>query len=87
MHMAKTTKVLHFKVIIEQDEDGLYVGSVPELPGCYSQGKTIEELRKRMKEVITLVLEADKDARREKLKSPASLSRFFGVEDFFINYA
>lgn len=85
--MAKTTKILHFKVIIEQDEDGLYVGSVPELPGCYTQAKTIEKLRQRMKEVILLVLEADKDARQEKLKSPLSLSRFFGIEDFFINYA
>ena len=72
--MAKTTKVLHFKVLIEQDEDGLYVGSVPELPGCYSQAKTIEQLRQRIKEVILLVLEADKDARQEKLKSPFSIN-------------
>ncbi|MDZ4229472.1 MAG: type II toxin-antitoxin system HicB family antitoxin [Patescibacteria group bacterium] len=79
--------MLHFKVLIEQDEDGLYVGSVPELPGCYSQAKTIEQLRQRMKEVILLVLEADKDVRQAKLKSPNSLSRFFGIEDFSINYA
>ena len=85
--MAKTTKILHFKVIIEQDEDGLYIGSVPELPGCYTQAKTIEQLRQRMKEVILLVLEADKDARQAKLKSPSPLSRFFGIEDFFSNYA
>ena len=85
--MAKLTKILHFKVVIEQDEDGLYVGSVPELPGCYSQAKTIEELRRRMKEVITLVLEADKDARKAKLKSPTSSPRFFGIEDLFIRYA
>lgn len=48
---------LQFKVLIEQDEDGIYVASVPELPGCYTQGKTVEEVRKRIKEAIALVLE------------------------------
>lgn len=85
--MAKITKILHFKVVIEQDEDGLYVGSVSELPGCYSQAKTLEELRKRMKEVITLVLETDRDARLEKLKTPSPSPRFFGIEDLSISYA
>ena len=33
-----------FYVIIEQDEDGIYVGEVPQLRACYSQGKTIDEL-------------------------------------------
>lgn len=54
--MRKTVKELQFKVLIEQDEDGIYVASVPELPGCYTQGKTVEEVRKRIKEVIALVL-------------------------------
>lgn len=53
-------KVLQFKVLLEQDEKGMYVASVPELPGCYTQGKTLEEVRKRIKEVIQLVLEEDK---------------------------
>lgn len=57
--MAKTFKELQFKVLIEQDEDGIYVASVPELRGCYTQGKTLEEARKRVKEVIELVLESD----------------------------
>ena len=43
---------LQFKVLIEQDEDGLYIASVPELPGCYTQGKTLEEVRKRIKEAV-----------------------------------
>ncbi len=85
--MARTTKILHFKVVIEQDEEGLYVGSVPELSGCYTQAKTLEELRSRMKEVIALVLGTDKDARRAKMKSPISSPRFFGIEDLFIRYA
>ena len=63
--MAKGAQELQFKVLIEQDEDGIYVASVPELPGCYTQGKTVEEVRKRIKEAIKLVLESDKDVNDE----------------------
>ena len=52
-------------MLIEQDEDGLYVASVPELPGCYTQGKTLEIVRKRIREVIELVLESDDKVRAE----------------------
>jgi len=82
--MAKTYKELQLKVLIEQDEDGIYVASVPELPGCYTQGKTLEEARKRVKKVIELVLESDQDLRKEKLESPRSSSQFFGIEDVTI---
>lgn len=85
--MAKDTKILQFKVLIEQDEDGLYVATVPELPGCYTQARTLEELRKRIREAIELVLEADKDARKAKLASPKATPNFFGVEDIQIRYA
>ena len=85
--MAKTTQTLYFKVLIEQDEDGLYVASVPELPGCYTQGKTLEEVRKRVREVIRLVLESDKGAKSEKLRSPQSTPQFFGIEDLRLSYA
>ena len=46
-----------FYVIIERDEDGYYVGEVPQLKGCYSQGKTIDELITNIKEVIAMCLE------------------------------
>ncbi|MBI4065096.1 type II toxin-antitoxin system HicB family antitoxin [Candidatus Gottesmanbacteria bacterium] len=80
-------KVLQFKVLIEQDKDGWYVASVPELPGCYTQGKTLEVTRTRIKEVIELVLDADPAARKEKLRSPSATPRFFGVEDIQLSYA
>ena len=48
-----------FYVVIEKDEDGFYVGEVPGLKGCYSQGKSIEELMKNMREVIELCIEDD----------------------------
>jgi predicted RNase H-like HicB family nuclease len=46
-----------FYVIIEKDEDGFFVGEVPQLKACYSQGKTIDELLANMKEVIALALD------------------------------
>jgi len=47
-----------FFVIIERGEDGYYIGSVPSLHGCHTQGKTIDELMKNIQEVILLCLEA-----------------------------
>ena len=76
---------MQFKVLIEQDEDGLYIASVPELPGCYTQGKTLEVARERIKEAIELVLEADKEIKQEKLESPDSAPHFFGIEEVTIH--
>lgn len=47
---------MKFKVILEKDEDGWYVATVPSLPGCISQGKTKEEALKNIKEAIELHL-------------------------------
>ena len=41
-----------FTVIIEKDEDGWYVSEVVGLPGCHTQGKTIDQLMERTKEAI-----------------------------------
>ena len=49
----------HFDVIIERDEQGLYVGSVPQLPGCHTQGRSLDELIERMREAIELCLEIE----------------------------
>lgn len=46
-----------FYVVIERDEDGYYVGEVPQLRACYSQGRTLDELMANIKEVIELCLE------------------------------
>ena len=46
-----------FYAVIEKDEDGFYVGEVPQLGSCYSQGRTLDELIENMKEVIKLCLE------------------------------
>lgn len=79
-------KVSNFRVIIEQDEDGLFVAEVPSIPGCYTQGKTYEETIKRIKEVIQLCLEAAEENPKYKAKlklneDNTSSSKFIGVED------
>lgn len=48
-----------YNVIIEKDEEGWLVSDVVELPGCYTQGKTMDQLLKRTKEAIQAYIEAD----------------------------
>lgn len=47
-----------FVVIIEQDEDGNYIGSVPDLKGCHSYGSTMDELLKNMRGAIKCNIES-----------------------------
>ncbi|MBI4666852.1 MAG: type II toxin-antitoxin system HicB family antitoxin [Nitrospinae bacterium] len=49
-----------FTVLIEQDEDGYFVATVPSLKSCYTQAKTLEELYPRIREVIALCMEEEK---------------------------
>jgi len=50
-----------FNVIIEKDEEGYYVSTVPELNGCHTQAKSLDELMERTKEAIELCLEEQSD--------------------------
>lgn len=50
----------NFSVIIEQDEDGIFVAKVPDIPGCYTQGKTIQQVMERVREAIQVCLESEK---------------------------
>jgi predicted RNase H-like HicB family nuclease len=45
---------MNFKVVIDRDEDGFFIATVPALPGCVSQGKTEKEALKNIKEAISL---------------------------------
>jgi len=61
-----------FSVVIEQDREGYYVASVPELRGCHSQAKSLDKLMVRIKEAIELCLEEQHDLARG--------SKFIGVQ-------
>ncbi len=49
---------MKFRVIIQQDEDGMFVAECPSLPGCISQGKTREEALENIRDAITGYLES-----------------------------
>ena len=52
--------VKKFNVIIEKGEDEYLISDVVELPGCHTQGKTMDQLLERTKEAIKLYLSIDK---------------------------
>lgn len=51
-------KTLSYSVFYEQDSEGGFVAFVPSLPGCHTQGETLEEAERNVKEAITLYLES-----------------------------
>ncbi len=65
-------KARDFNVIIEQDSEGYFVATVPDLRGCHTQAKSLDTLMKRVREVIELCLEDE----RGHLGSPD----FIGVQ-------
>jgi len=70
-------KIRNFTVLIEQDEDGIYVAKVPDIQGCYTQGKTIQQVMERIKEAIQVCLEADKE-------QPPQM-KFIGLQQVEVN--
>lgn len=52
-------KHLDFTVLIERDEAGIYIAKVPDIPGCYTQGKTISQVLDRIKEAVDVCIEAE----------------------------
>lgn len=74
----------NFKVIIEQDEDGIFIATAPAIPGCHTQGKTYEQALDRIQEAIELCLEVAQtdDAYRDTIDLPEDVAqqpRFVGV--------
>jgi len=55
--MTKEKEVLHLPVVIEHDEDEIYIVSCPVYKGCHSYVKTIEEALGNLKEVIEMCVE------------------------------
>lgn len=88
--MKKQTKILQFKVVMEQDEDGWFVATAPAIPGCHTQGKTYEEVIKNIKEAIELCLEVAKDDKSYYQQidwgEDKDKTRFIGITEIPISY-
>ncbi|MGA2272000.1 MAG: type II toxin-antitoxin system HicB family antitoxin [Bryobacteraceae bacterium] len=55
----------HYAVVVHQDPDGGFWGEVPALPGCYSQGETVDILKENICEAIAGVLDVLKEQGQE----------------------
>ncbi len=70
-------KTLQLPVIIEKDESGYFVGTVPSLRSCYTQAKTLGELYERLQEVVSLSVEVEKTLFKKSIKP----NQFVGVQN------
>ena len=48
-----------FDVVLERDEEGFYIASVPQLRGCHTQGRSLDEVIERVREAIELCLDVE----------------------------
>jgi predicted RNase H-like HicB family nuclease len=71
-HSAGGIMSREFNVVIERDEEGYFVASVPSLPGCHTQARSLDELVDRVREAISLCLEVE--------AGPADGLEFVGVQ-------
>ncbi len=62
-------KVREFIVVILEDEGGGYIAIVPELPGCHTQGDSLDEVIKNVREAIELYLETLSEEEKKELLS------------------
>lgn len=68
-------KKYHFPVVVETDEDGIYIVSCPTFKGCHADGKTIDEALANLREVIEMCMDEE----------PASHSnQFIGIREMEI---
>jgi predicted RNase H-like HicB family nuclease len=72
-------QILHFPVVIEQDEDGWFVATVPSLRGCHTQAKTLAELDERIREAVALCVEAESSR-----NAVVPQNKFIGVHEMEI---
>ena len=67
-------KEIQLPIIIEKDEDDFYVVECPVFSGCYTQGRTIDEALKNIREVIDLCLEEKENMEALKNFHPQEIS-------------
>ncbi|MFA5793310.1 MAG: type II toxin-antitoxin system HicB family antitoxin [Candidatus Gracilibacteria bacterium] len=74
-------KAKTFTVYIEQDEDGMFVGSIPSIPSCHAEGKTQEEMLKNLSQVLKLCI------RNIDNKEEVEKHHFIGIQNLECSYA
>jgi len=70
-------KIVHLPILVEQDEDNIYIVSCPIFKGCHSYGKTIDEALANIKEVIDLCIDEEKE-------DASGSNRFIGFREMQI---
>ena len=68
-----------FQVIVEQDEDGMFVAEVPAIRACYAQGRTFEEAVENVREVLQMCLQ-EMIERGEEIPRPGEIVGLKRVE-------
>ena len=76
--MKTKDKILHLPILVEQDEDNVYIVSCPVFKGCHSYGKTIDEALANIKEVIDICMDEEK----EKI---SEINRFVGFREMQVS--
>jgi len=76
MFLMRKSNRREFSVIVERDEEGFYIASVPELPGCHTQARSLDKLMQRIREAVELCLEVERE------NSPKT--EFIGVQRIVI---
>jgi len=81
-------KVLNFEAIIKLGESGHYFANIPDVPGCYTEGFTYQEVVNNNKEVLQMCLEeAQEDQEYKKqIRFPTTQSTTIRVEQISVNY-
>lgn len=75
--LVRINQVKEFQVVVTRDEDGIFVASCPSLPGCHTQGDTVEEALANIQEGIALFIEVLNDDATDD--SPVANSWFANV--------
>ncbi|MBL0127743.1 MAG: type II toxin-antitoxin system HicB family antitoxin [Flavobacteriales bacterium] len=67
-----SAETIHLPLIVETDEDGVFIVSCPAFKGCHSYGKTVEEAMANVREVIEMCMQEER---------PMHLNRFVGFRE------
>jgi predicted RNase H-like HicB family nuclease len=72
-------QILHLPIIVEQDEDNIYIVSCPLFKGCHSYGKSIDEALTNIREVIDMCIDEEKE-------NIAGINHFVGFREMEVSY-